>query len=292
MYSKYAESENSKNPFFIATVVDNEDSTYNYRIKVRLPKIHDKISDDKLPWAARIDRTLRGMVANPEETNSTTNDATNNDNTQNSTTSTKQVPPQFDHCVPEVGTKVLVLAIENDVNALVYLGCLYKKTDLTPTKEEDYLGTFGTYGPNGQFIGINCNGDTNKAIVNFVGDINVDKVKKITVKAEEEVEIETAKDITIKSTGSDTINITIINKNGNVQVTSKTLTALVTETAVIKSPKIVLNGDVHVTGTLSVDKTITAEDEITGGTTKINLSSHIHSGVESGADETGIPVSA
>lgn len=282
MYSKYAESENSKTPFFIATVVDNKDPTHNYRVKVRLPKIHDKIKDDKLPWAARVDRTLRGMVANDSKEDNTS--ANNIQSTSNGNTgkSNKPVPPQFDHCVPEVGTKVLVLAIENDVNALIYLGCLYKKTDLTPTEEDGYLRTFGTYGPEGQFMGINCNGEDNTAVMNFVGDISVDKAKKITIKAE--------KDVIIESTGSDDITITIINKKGNVKVETKNLTGIVTETATITCPKIVLNGDVKITGELNVDKTITAKDEIIGGLTQIKLSQHIHGGVESGTSKTEPPL--
>ncbi|MBR2245922.1 MAG: hypothetical protein IJ880_02650, partial [Bacilli bacterium] len=99
-----------ENPFFIGTVEDNKDPTNNYRVKVRINILHpDNITTDQLPWAAKVDSSFMGIDSS-----------------------------SILHSVPEVGSKVLVLAIGNDPNSLVYLGCLYKNTDSTPSGN-DYL---------------------------------------------------------------------------------------------------------------------------------------------------------
>lgn len=318
MYTDYAEDTNSKNPFYIGTVVDNKDPTHNYRVKVRLPILHKKIPDNKLPWAARVDRAFRGMFSDtPKPEEPTQKDSTNStdknvqDKKDESKESKKKIPPKFDHCVPEVGTKVLVLAIQNDVNSLVYLGALYKKTDYTPADNGDnskYLETYGIYSNEGQFIGIDCTGkEDNEIKVYFIGHVDVDKVKKITVNAEDDIKVTTKQNITIESTGS--VDINIINKNGNVNVESKTLNAKVTESvkvecntidcdakqsAKIKSPNITLDGNVNITGNvtisgnMSVEKNtsvqgnvstqgnVSAQGEVTGN--GVALSTHIHNG--------------
>ena len=121
------EKYKNKNPFFIGVVEDNNDPTFNYRVKVRIPEIHTpNISTEQLPWAAKLDCSFMGMGDNQD----------------------------LSHSVPEVGAKILVLAVENDLNSLIYMGSLYKKTAQTPSNEE-YLGNYGVYRPNGQFIGVN-----------------------------------------------------------------------------------------------------------------------------------------
>lgn len=318
MYSEYFESINSRNPFFIGTVVDNDDPTKNYRVKVRLPKIHDKIKDADLPWAARVDRTFRGMFSDTPKPEEPTQENSTDKNIQGkkdeSKESKKKIPPKFDHCVPEVGTKVLVLAIQNDVNSLVYLGALYKKTDYTPADNGDkskYLETYGVYSNEGQFIGIDCTGkEDNEIKVHFIGHVDVDKVKKITVNAEDDIKVTTKQNIIIESTGS--VDIKIINKNGNVNVESKTLNAKVTEgvkvecntidcnakqSAKIKSPNITLDGNVNITGNVtisgdmsvqkntSVQGNVSAQGEVTGN--GVALSTHIHDGQGSLTSEKG-----
>lgn len=258
MYTNYPEDENTKNPFYIGTVVDNKDPTRNYRIKVRLPKIHKNIKDDDLPWAARVDRAFRGIESNTPDPNKSTNNQSSGDNKKSQNQEKKKEekqPPKFDHCVPEVGTKVLVLAIQNDVNSLVYLGALYKKTDYTPEDEEKYLKTYGIYSNKEQFIGMDCtNKEDNEIKVHFIGHVNVDKVKKITVNAEQEIVVTGKRDIKIEilnanksdsketnaksdknNNSSDEVNVTIINNRGTVKVQSKKLVAEVKEDAIIKS---------------------------------------------------------
>lgn len=114
-----------ENPFFIATVVDNNDPTFNYRIKVRLDVLHEAVRDEDLPWAGRVDTAFMGM----------SNDG------------------DLDHKIPEVGSKVLVIAVANDPNSLLYLGCLYKNLPHTP-KSDRYLNTYGIYTKKGEFIGV------------------------------------------------------------------------------------------------------------------------------------------
>lgn len=264
MFSNYAESTNDKNPFYVGTVVDNKDPTNNYRVKVRLPKIHKNIKDDDLPWAARVDRAFRGIKSDtPKEDGAaeTENESGAGNKGQEAgkegedKKSKKKNPPNFDHCVPEKGTKVLVLAIQNDVNALVYLGALYKKTDLTPTDEKKYLETYGIYGEKKQFIGIDATDEKDNEIkVHFIGHVDVDKVKKVTVNAKDDIKVMTKKNVTIeiveKSKSNDDdeeesdeegsegeeqeLNITILNKKGRVKVECKNLEAVVEESATIK----------------------------------------------------------
>ena len=116
---------NFNNPFFIATVVDNNDPTFNYRVKVRLDILHDAIEDKNLPWAGRVDTAFMGMSDEGD----------------------------LDHKIPEVGSKVLVIAVANDPNSLLYLGCLYKNTPQTPAGDR-YLNTYGIYTKKGEFIGV------------------------------------------------------------------------------------------------------------------------------------------
>lgn len=289
MYSEYYEKINNKNPFFIGTVVDNDDPTHNYRVKVRLPQIHSGIADADLPWAARVDRAFRGMFSStptedgPQQEAGSGNQQKKDGNKQ----SDREKAPLFDHCVPEVGTKLLVLAVQNDVNSLLYLGALYKKTDYTPTNDK-YLKSYGIYADKDQFIGIDLTAnDKNKAVMNFIGDVSVDKVKQVDVNAEEDINITTKKNITIKAT--EEVEITIINEKGKVNVISKQLSAKITEdvdiqcktincnasdSATVISPKITLQGDVDITGNLTVGGHVKADGEVEGKGVKLSLHTH------------------
>lgn len=124
MYSKIKSEHVFTNPFAIATVVDNKDPLYAYRVKIRLANLHDSVEDEDLPWAAKVDSSFMG-VGNTDTL----------------------------HSVPEVGSKVLVLFIGNDPNSIIYLGSLYKKGTSTP-QNKDYLDTYGIYTKQGDFIGI------------------------------------------------------------------------------------------------------------------------------------------
>jgi len=159
MHNFFLAEDKFTNPFFVAKVEDNNDPTQNYRVKVRIPELHDNISTQDLPWAAKVDASFMGM-------------GTNND---------------LSHSVPEIGTEVLVLAIGNNPNSLVYLGCLYKKHSNTPAGDA-YLGTYGIYRADGQFIGID---KINKLLqMLFTGDINIDKANNLTIKIKQKVNIE------------------------------------------------------------------------------------------------------
>jgi hypothetical protein len=114
-----------ENPFFVATVTDNNDPTFNYRIKVRIDHLHDAVADENLPWAAKVDSSFMGMSDSAD----------------------------LSHKIPEVGSRVLVLAVANDPNSLLYLGCLYRNTPQTPSGD-DYINTYGIYTKKGEFIGI------------------------------------------------------------------------------------------------------------------------------------------
>lgn len=141
------------NPFFIGTVEDNNDPTNNYRIKVRIKELHqDSISTANLPWAAKVDSAFMGMSDNAP----------------------------LSHNVPEVGSQVLLIAVGNDPNSLLYIGILYHKTPQTPSGDS-YGGSYGIYMSGGQFVGIDKVTKTFQMI--YEGHINIDKILdgKLTV---------------------------------------------------------------------------------------------------------------
>jgi len=149
MYQLGKNNENFENPFFIGTVEDNNDPTLNYRVKVRIDQIHpNNITTEQLPWAAKVDTSFMGMGSSAEI-----------------------------HAIPEVGSQVLVLAIGNDINSLVYLGCLYKN-DNTPAGE-DYTNNYGIYTRNGEFIGV----EKIKGVFHMIwnGDLTLDVQGKIKI---------------------------------------------------------------------------------------------------------------
>lgn len=176
MQSFFKPTDNLKNPFFIGTVEDNNDPTFNYRVKVRIENIHNSnITTEQLPWAGKVDCSLMGIGDNSD----------------------------ILHAVPEIGSKVLLLAIGNDINSLVYIGNLYKNTQNTP-KNENYLNTYGIYRKDGQFIGIDKLKSLFKMIFN--GNLEISADKNITVKAQ---------NVTVEAA------LTKINK-GQVEITNAT----------------------------------------------------------------------
>ena len=214
-----------ENPFFVGTVEDNKDPTNNYRVKVRINVLHpDNITVDQLPWAAKVDSSFMGIDSS-----------------------------SILHSVPEVGSKVLVLAIGNDPNSLVYLGCLYKKTDSTPSGD-DYLNCYGIYDKNGNYIKLDKIQKLFELI--FEGKININKITEMNI------------------TVNGNVNLTapLTNVKGNVNIDG---TLNVTKATTLKD-------------TLKVDKTIDADQEITtklaGG---IKLSMHKHPDVFPGPSVTG-----
>lgn len=147
------------NPFFIATVIDNKDPNDSYRVKVKVDILHDNVDNNNLPWAAKLGSSFLGI--------------------DGSMTS---------HSVPEIGSSVLVLAIGNDPNSLVYLGSLYKKTDSSPSGD-NYLNTLGIYTKAGDFIGINKIENLLKAV--WSGKIDIDVKSDVTIKINGNTNIET-----------------------------------------------------------------------------------------------------
>ena len=213
------------NPLFVATVEDNKDPTFNYRVKVRIPDIHpERIKTENLPWAARLCNSFMG-VGDEQDLN---------------------------HAVPEVGTQVLILAIGSNLNSLVYLGNLYKKTAQTPT-DNKYLDTYGIYRKDGQFIGVDKIQKIFKML--FDGDIEVDKVHNIKINATANITV-TCNQANITTNG--TTNVTA---NGNLNVTAPTST---------------FNGNIECTGTVHATGAINSDAEVGAMGGSVNLSTHTH----------------
>lgn len=198
------------NPFFIGTVEDNNDPESNYRVKVRIEGLHSaNISTANLPWAAKVDSPFMGM--------------------------SNSAP--LSHNVPEVGSKVLLIAVANDPNSLLYIGMLYHKTPQTPAGG-GYGGSYGIYMAGGQFIGID---KVNKAFqMIYEGHINIDKILDSTIKVSDFVNIE-CNTATVKCT-----------------------------TATIDAPT------THITGNVNVDGNIVAKGEVSASSGAVNLTTHIH----------------
>ena len=143
------QDNNFNNPFFVATVVNNNDPQKAYRVQVRIKSLHDNLPDNFLPWAARVGPAFLGF-GNAD----------------------------IDHAVPENGTKVLVLAINNNSNSLLYLGSLYGKSSNAPSGDE-YLNNYGIYTKNGEFIGVEKIKNVFHMIWN--GDLTFDVKGKIKI---------------------------------------------------------------------------------------------------------------
>ncbi len=192
-------------PFCVATVVDNNDPTSSYRVKVRAELIHDNIPNDQLPWAARVAPTFMGF-GNAD----------------------------IDHAIPEVGTKVLIMFMANDPNSILYLGSLYKNNSATPSGDQ-YLGSYGIYTQKGEFIGIDKINYTFKMI--YEGKIDISKIAEatvsingpMTVKTDGDIKIESGGNIDIKSSGNMNIESggpTNIKAGGTVTINSTGMTNL------------------------------------------------------------------
>lgn len=200
------------NPFFIGTVEDNKDPENNYRIKVRIEHIHhENITTAQLPWAAKLGSSFLGINGS-----------------------------YFDHSLPEIGTKVIILAVGNDLNSLVYLGAIYKKTDSTPSGEA-YDGSFGIYTAQGEFVGIDKITRTLQLI--YEGHINIDRILDATINVK------------------DFINITC--QSATINATNATVNATTT-----------INGDTTINGQV----TINGDTTISGTMHSANYDAHTHTG--------------
>lgn len=193
MQNFFRSDNHFENPFFIGTVEDNNDPTFNYRVKVRIETLHpNTITTTQLPWAARVDTAFMGI----------------NDDTD------------LSHKIPEIGSKVLLLAINNNINSLMYLGCLYKKTNNTPTNE-NYLNSYGIYRKNGQFIGIDKIQKLFQLL--FDGSIIIDKIQNMTINVANSVSI-TCQNATIKATKV-TVDAPTTDMTGNLNVAGNIVSA-------------------------------------------------------------------
>lgn len=198
MYSEVKKHHTFENPFFIGTVIDNNDPEFAYRVKVRIEILHDALLDADLPWAAKVGASFMGVG----ETD-------------------------ILHAVPEVGTKILVMAIGNDPASLVYLGNLYKNSEVTP-KTDDYLQCYGIYTKDGDFI----KADKIKKLLQLVwtGKIDVSQVTDmkisvngpVTIVATEKIDA-TAKLIEVKSNSDINVNASAnfnVTAGGNASIKS------------------------------------------------------------------------
>lgn len=206
----FQQKDTLDNPYFIADVISNNDPTGNYRIKVRIPQIHDDIKDENLPWAAKLGPSFLGL--NGSYTN---------------------------HSVPEIGTKVLILAVGNNLNSLIYLGILCRNENQGASGEA-YAGTFGIYTASGEFIGVNKITKTLQLI--YEGHINIDKILDGKINISDKLDVTCpitnwTGDINIKG------NVNII---GNTDITGEQhITGQLTSDTEVKAKAVTLTGHTH-----------------------------------------------
>lgn len=183
----FTQNEKFENPFFIATVEDNNDPTFNYRVKVRISHIHpNTITTEQLPWAAKVDSSFMGMDSSSSI-----------------------------HSVPEIGSQVLVLAIGNNINSLLYLGCLYKKSDSTPTGDT-YLNGYGIYDKQGNFIELDKIQKTLKLI--YDGKIDISKITEMKIGVEGNLNITCKGNVNLEATGGTNIKGGPVTIDSSVQM--------------------------------------------------------------------------
>lgn len=232
-----------ENPFFIGTVIDNNDPNFSYRVKVRIEILHDTLEDADLPWAAKVDSSFMGV----------------------GDTDTL-------HSVPEVGTKVLLLAIGNDPNSLIYLGNLYTKANVTPTNE-DYLNCYGIYTKDGDFIKV----DKIKKLIELVwrGTINIDKVTDMTITVNGPITVN-SQNVTVKNAQA----VNVETNSATVKAQSTTLTC---PNNTIKG-NVTMTGNLTITGNINVTGSVTASVEVTANA--VNMTTHTHGGVFPGPGST------
>lgn len=199
------------NPFAVATVVNNSDPQNSYRIKVRIPIVHDQVPDEYLPWAARVSSPFLGF-----------GDASIN------------------HAVPEVGTKVLTLFVANDPNSILYIGSLYKNNSATPSGN-NYLGTYGIYSQKGEFIGVDKIAKTLKLI--YEGKIDISKITEATISVNGPISVKAGSTTIDCSTNTINGDVTI---NGSLKV-SKTIDAddQITSKVEVKAMETTLTKHIH-----------------------------------------------
>ena len=79
----------------------------------------------------------------------------------------------------------------------------------------------------------------------------------------------------------------IIKENGDIELTNQTKITL-------KSPQIILDGETKVTKGLTVEEVIECKQDIKAigdvVASSVSLKNHLHSGVQTGASNTGPPV--
>lgn len=231
MRSFFTDNKKFDNPFFIGTVEDNNDPTFNYRIKVRIHHLHPQsITTAQLPWAARVDTAFMGIGSE-----------------------------RVDHKIPEVGTQVLCIIVGNDVNSLLYIGCLYKNTTNTP-QDNKYLDTYGVYASNGQFIGI----DKIQKFFNmlFEGTINIDKVLNVNANVKDSVNLQCT-NLQIKDTNTNITGTTYTLKENTINTSTET------ETKTSKNTSMNIQTALNIDSGLSISLKAGALTTITSPTTNI-----------------------
>ena len=234
-------------PFFIGTVEDNVDPTFNYRVKVRIDHLHpESVVTENLPWAARVDTAFMG-VGDDQALN---------------------------HAIPEVGTQVLLLPVGHNINSLVYLGSLYKKTAQTP-QNESYTDSFGIYMRDGQFIGIEKIQKLFQML--FDGDINIDKVQNATIKIANNISVE-CKTVNVKV--AEVVNVECNTANVKAAESStvecKSATVKASDSVTLDTPNTSCTGKLNVSGTIDAGGNITSKAEVSANGGSVNLSTHTH----------------
>lgn len=164
------------------------------------------------------------------------------------------VPYGLSNCPPINSTGIMVSILSNEENRAAFFNIPQERfKNLKPYEVQ--IGNYKTRS--------SVKFDNDKAIViNSEGKITVLSKEDLSITTTGNIDINATGNVNIKATGSSTIE-----SDGNL---------------IIKAPQITLDGTVIIPENLSVSGTITGDG--------IDLSSHIHSGVQTGTSNTGPPV--
>lgn len=169
-----------KNRLFIGSVVNKKDLFKIKRVQIRIPELHENVSDENLPWAIKSDNSPFGNG------------------------------PAFNSVgVPEIGTDLLIIFENGDRASPIYLGTLTTKKSLGESNKTEYE-TYGLIDKVGNSFLVDM-ATKEIEVKHFTGTvIKIEPSGKITMEASDDISAE-GKTINVIGTAEITLTAPLIN---------------------------------------------------------------------------------
>jgi hypothetical protein len=253
--------------WFIGIVEDVLDPLKLGRVKVRVLNSHDTVNTEDMPWAQVLMPPTSGSVHGVGDTPSLTIQS--------------RVVGFFidgnEMQMPIImGSTPIIPDMDDDKHSLSYLA----RGKQTIEKEQigaEPASAFAAEYPHNRVI------QSRAGHVIEIDDTPENERLHIYHNSGTYIEMSKEGKMVIKANG-DNYDITKGNKTGHVK---GDITITIEGTANITCPTSDIKGDVNVDGNVKVTGTITADGEVTGN--NIKLSTHTHTGVKAGSDNSGQP---